>query len=63
MFPWTTTPVPTSITRASQAMSMNTDDHLITLSMKVEDPDIDILDENIECGDSNDGLDGGENSY
>ena len=44
-------------------MSMNTDDHLITLSMKVEDPDIDILDENIECGDSNDGLDGGENSY
>ena len=44
----TTSPVPTSITDDSQAMRVDTDDHLFTPKMKVEDPDIEISDEHVE---------------
>ena len=53
----TTSPVPTSITDDSQAMRVDTNGHLIAPSTKVEDPDIDISNEHIEGGDSDDDVD------
>ena len=46
----TPTSLPTSINIASETLHMETDDYLIGLSLKVEDPDIDISAEQLEGG-------------
>ena len=59
----TATPVPNSIIiNASQTRHEDTNGHLIARSTKVEDPDIDISNEHIEGGDSDDDLDDSEDS-
>ena len=59
----TTSPVPPSITDDSQTRHEDAGGHLIAPILKVEDPDIDISDEHIEGGDSDEDEGGDESLW